>query len=107
MNVMLEVDGYALRIDTQNAETLARWLIEQFTVIEWNGCTSCQVRVSPGFAVGSDHLWHADWIADSRIITERGDARLPEDVVAMLGRQVEAMRALSGAEGRKLRGEVS
>jgi hypothetical protein len=107
VNVTLEVDGYALRIDTQNAETLARWLIEQFTVIQWHNYAECRVRVCPGFAVGSDNLWHADWIADSRIITERGDARSPEDVVAMLARQVEAMRALSGAEGRKLRGEVS
>ena len=94
MRVTLEVDGYPLRIDTQNAETLARWLIEQFTTIEWQPTTDCRVYVSPGFAVGSDNQLHPDWIADSRIITERGDARSPEDVVAMLARQVETLRTL-------------
>ena len=94
MRVTLEIDGYQLQIDTQNTGTLARWLIEQFTTIEWLPSTHCRVYVSPGYVVGSDNQLHPDWIADSRIITERGDARSPEDVVAILARQVETLRTL-------------
>ena len=94
MRMELRIDNYRRVIDTTDLELLGKWLVEQFTSIEWNNATQCEAFAYPG--------WHPDgtpdWITDIRIVGQRESVKTPEDVVTFLADQVRQLRALQAQD---------
>lgn len=115
MRVELSIDGYTKAIDTVNPELLARWLLEQFAIIQWTPATYCRVQAWPSFnpypgRPAEPGEQQADWICDTRYLGGITEIRSPRDFLAQLTAQLneyEHDRAASpldrrqGTESRK------
>jgi hypothetical protein len=103
----LRVDSLVKVIDTVSPDLLARWLLEQFASIEWTPATYVQAQAWPSFS----HDNHAaDWLCDSRYLTQFTEVRSPRDFLAQLtaalntyehDRTASPLPARQGTESRK------
>jgi len=82
VKLSLSVDGLPAQIDTRDPELLARWLLEQFALINWTPATLVEAWAYPTWDYSRDP--RPDWLTDSVQLSERWRVKSPEDVVAAL-----------------------
>jgi hypothetical protein len=83
-------------ITSSDAETIGRWLIETFTTINLQPeDPPVWFQVWPSFDLASGT---ADWITDSRILTQSLVAQSPEKVLDAMAAALRALRELQDQE---------
>jgi hypothetical protein len=90
-------DGMNHSISSRSPETIGRWVIEMYAEIaagRWDQIKyPPRVTVYPSF---DPYTREPDWIADTRIISQGGEPRTPQEFVDFLQHQVSEAAARDG-----------
>src|SRR5579872_5025083 len=95
MRLSINVDAMHHEIDSTDPELLGRWVVEIFARTgPHTPATLVQVQAYPSWLPTEDGRGRADWIVDSRVITNLYRVRTPQELVDALQKQIKDLEAV-------------
>lgn len=85
--------GRPHRIDSNNPELLAQWLLETFGRIAPDRSMPCQVQVWPSFDEQPGNTARYDWIVNASYLHPLIDICTPDELIERMTRQLEESRS--------------
>ena len=96
MRLKITIDNLTHEIDSTDPELLSKWILEILGRVQWTPATYAYFQAMPTFIFDPNtNQYHADWTADSRIISTAESFRTPKQLLEALSYQLEKAELLA------------